>query len=122
MSGAREIRLHVAGYPDSDPEERAELAEALAAELRDLDVDEVSRPRTAAPPGAKGSGLEWAQLAVTLAGSMPPLVAVLRSWTGRHRGASVTLEDGEESLTFSDPPTPEQRERIEAWLRRHDRG
>jgi hypothetical protein len=115
-----EIRLHVGGYADSDHEERAELAWSLQQELRDLDVDDVSHARAKElPPGAKGSALEWAQLVVTLAGSLPALVATVRSWLGRHPRSSITLEINGDRLTLNDVSASERSELIAAWMRRH---
>jgi hypothetical protein len=114
-----EIRLYVAGYADSDPEERAELAWHLEQELRELDVEDVTHTRAETPAGAKGNAVEWAQLAVAFAGSLPPLVAVLRSWLGGHPGVSITLEIDGDRLTLSDPSDSERRELVAAWLGRH---
>jgi hypothetical protein len=114
------IRLHIAGYEDSDPEEQAELAWRLEEELRQLDdADDISHPQTTAPGGAKGSGLEWAQLVVDLAGSLPALVGAVRSWLRRHPGASITVEIDGDAVTLSDASASERRELIEAWLKRH---
>ena len=67
-----ELRLQVAGYPDSDDEERAELASRLKRELGEHGIDEVAHPGAPAPPGVKGGAVEWAQLVVGFAGSVPP--------------------------------------------------
>jgi hypothetical protein len=48
-----ELRVHVAGYPDSDREERADLAWRFREELRDQGIDDVSHPSSSPPPGAK---------------------------------------------------------------------
>ena len=74
-----ELHVHVAGYPDSDDEERAELAWRLGEEIREHGIDEVSRPAVRPPPGAKGGGLEWAQLVVSFAGVMPALIPAVMS-------------------------------------------
>ena len=76
-----EVRLTVAGFRDSDPEEQAELAWGLQGELSSLDVESFTRAHAEAPPGAKGAALDWAQLVVSLAGTLPALVAAVRSWT-----------------------------------------
>jgi len=118
-----ELRLHLAGYADSDAEERAALAGVLRQELLRLDVDDVSHPAADAPPaGAKGSALEWAQLVVTFAGSLPPLIAVVRSWLDRHQGAALTLDYGDESITIPDASPEERAALLDDWLRRHERG
>jgi hypothetical protein len=115
-----EVRLHVGGYADSDPQERAELAWRLQQELHELDLDDVSHATAEeAPPGAKGSAVEWAQLVVTFAGSLPALVATVRSWQGRHPRSSITLEIDGDRLTLSDLSASERSELISAWMRRH---
>jgi hypothetical protein len=114
-----ELRVHVVGYADSDQQERAELAWNLQQELQELDVGDVSRPRAERPLGAKGSALEWAQLVVTFAGSLPALVAGLRAWLGRHSRASITLEIDGDRLTLDDPSASERSELIATWIARH---
>jgi hypothetical protein len=111
--------VYVAGYPDSDSDERAELAWRLQRELLRLEVEHVSRPSGRPPAGAKGSALEWAQLVVTLGGSLPALIAAVRGWLGRHPGASITLEIDGDRLTLSDPSQSERRELIDTWVQRH---
>jgi hypothetical protein len=113
------VRLHMAGYADSDAEEQAELASRLSEELRDLDAADVSRPETTAPGGAKGSGVEWAQLVVELAGTLPALVTVVGSWLGRHPGTSITVEIDGDALTLNDATASERRELIDMWISRH---
>ena len=116
-----ELRLHVAGYPDSDDEERAELAWRLREELRVHGVDDVSHPSVSAPAGAKGDALAWAQLVVGLAGTVPPLVMALQGWLGRHPRAAITLEIGGDRLTLDEASPAEQRRLVEAFLDRHGR-
>jgi hypothetical protein len=115
----REVRLQVVGYPDSDRDERAELAWRLQEELRGLDIHEVSRPSTRPPPGAKGAALDWAELIVTLSGSLPLLITAVRSWSDRHPNASVSLEIDGDQLTVNDASSSEARELIDLWLKRH---
>jgi hypothetical protein len=115
-----DVRLHVVGYADSDPEEQAELAWRLQQELTELDVEGVAHARKEeALPGAKGSAAEWAQLVVTSLASLPPLVVALRSWLGRHPQTSITLEIDGDRLTLSDPSASERSELIATWMARH---
>jgi hypothetical protein len=116
-----DVRVHVAGYPDSDAQERAELATRLRADLMAHDL-EVSHPETDAPAGAKGSALEWAQLVVTLAGTMPAMAAALQGWLGRHHGAAVSLEIDGDKLTLADAAPADQRRLVETFLARHGAG
>jgi Effector Associated Constant Component 1 len=115
----QELNVHVAGYPDSDAHERASLARGLQDELLRLDVERISRPSLAAPAGAKGSALEWAQLAVTFAGALPPLVAAARGWLARHPGASITLEIDGDRLELAELRSSEIRAEVAAWMKRH---
>jgi hypothetical protein len=116
---ARQLHLAVRGYPDSDDEERAELARALRSELLSDAVGDVSQPRAPAPPGAMGSALEWAQLVVALAGTLPAVIGAIRAWQRRHPGAAITLElDGDE-ITIEEPSDSERVALLEAWLSRH---
>ena len=117
-----EVRLHVAGYADSDAEERADLAAGLHEELAGNVADDVSHPSIRPPPGAKGGALEWAQLLITMAGTLPPLIMAVQGWLGRHRGAAVTLEIDGDTLTLGEASDAEQRRLVETFLRRHGGG
>lgn len=116
-----DVRVDVAGYPDSDDEERADLAGRLRADLEAVDV-EVAHPEAEAPAGSKGAGLEWAQLVVTLAGTVPAMVAALQGWLGRHHGATVSLEIDGDKLTLADASEADQRRLVETFLARHGAG
>ncbi len=117
-----EVRLHVAGYADSDAEERADLAAGLREELADGVADDVSHPSIRPPPGAKGGALEWAQLLVTMAGTLPPLIMAVRGWLARHDGAAVSVEIDGDTLTLGKGSDAEQRQLVEAFLKRHGGG
>ena len=116
---ARQLQLTVRGYPDSDDEERAELASALRSELLEGALADVSHPPATAPTGAKGSALEWAQLIVALTGTLPALIGAIRSWLRRHPGTALTVKlDGDE-ITIAEPSDSERAALLEAWLSRH---
>jgi hypothetical protein len=115
-----EIRLHIAGYPDSDDEERADLTSRLREEMVEQGVDDVAHPEAQAPEGAKGGALEWAQLVVGLAGTVGPMVTALRAWFGRHPHASVTLEIDGDKLTLDKASPADQQRLLETFLARHD--
>jgi hypothetical protein len=116
---ANELRLNVVGFPDSDVDERADLASDLATELRDLDAHEISPGPASRPPGAKGTALEWAQLVVGVAGALPPLIGAIEHWLVRHPGVSITLEIEGDQLAVTDLSPAERHELIETWMRRH---
>jgi Effector Associated Constant Component 1 len=117
-----QLRVQVQGLPDSDDEERAELASRLRDEMLEQGVEEVAHPEVHAPGGAKGAAFEWAQLVVGLAGSLGPLLVALRAWIGRHPDAGITLEIDGDKITL-DKASPADRQRlVEAFLARHGTG
>jgi hypothetical protein len=103
-----------------DPEDVAELTSRLREELREFDVDSVTRPPAAAPHGAKGDGLAWAQLAVTFSGSMPALIGAVVAWRDRQRGARVTIEQDGDRLVLGNAAPEEQAALVKTWLERHE--
>jgi hypothetical protein len=114
-----ELHVHVAGYPDSDDEERAEPAWRLREDIREHGFDDVSQPSVRPPPGSKGSALDWAQLVVTFAGTAPSLVMAIQGWLGRHPNAAVTLEIGGDRITLDKASPGDRRRLLEAFLARH---
>jgi hypothetical protein len=114
-----QMRVEISGYADSDAEERAELARRLESELSELDVEEVVHPADEVPSGAKGDAVQWAQLAVTFAGSLPALIGGIRGFVGRHPGAAVCVEIDGDRLSLGEARTDEQRALVEAWIARH---
>jgi hypothetical protein len=114
-----QLRLEVAGYPDSDDEERADLTTRLREEMIEHGVEDVAHPPAEAPAGSKGAGLEWAQLIVTFATTAPALIAALQGWLGRHPRAAVKLEIDGDSLTLDEASPAEQRRLVESFLARH---
>ena len=117
-----EVRLQVVGYPDSDDEERADLAWRLREDLRDQGIDDVAHPEIRPPPGAKGGALEWAQLVVSVAGTVPPMIMALQAWLGRHPRAAVSIEIDGDTLTLDEASPAEQRRLVETFLERHASG
>jgi hypothetical protein len=116
-----EIQLSVLGYADSDDQERAELTRGLGTHLSAYRIADVSHPPAIAPQGAKGSALEWAQLVVGFSGSLPALIALLRSWQQGHRGASIEIEIDGDRLMLEDPSEAERIKLVDTWLERHGR-
>lgn len=114
-----EVRVHVVGYPDSDKDERAELASRLREEIQEQGIDDVSHPELPRPPGSKGAALDWAQLVVTFAGTVPSLVMAIQGWTGRHPNAAVTLEIDGDRLTLDEASPAERQQLLETFLGRH---
>jgi hypothetical protein len=117
-----QLRVQVQGLPDSDDEERAELAGQLRDELLQEGVEDVAHPEVDAPDGAKGVAFEWAQLVVGLAGSLGPLLAALRGWIGRHPDAAITLEIDGDKITLDEASPADRQRLVEAFLARHGTG
>jgi hypothetical protein len=110
-----DIALVVGG--DAQP---AELTARLARELRALDLDRIEHPEAAPLPlNARGSALEWAQLAVTLVGALPPFVATVMAFVRRNPGTRVTVEIDGDALTIAGGRTDEQLRLARAWLDRN---
>ena len=87
-----ELRLFMGGYDDSDSQERGKLAGELAHALDA--VADVRPGEGVAPPRAKGAGaIEWAQLVVTLAGTLPVVMQTIQSWLERRGGVSGERRD-----------------------------
>jgi Effector Associated Constant Component 1 len=114
-----QLRVQIQGLPDSDDEERAELASRLRDEMLEQGVEDVAHPEVHAPAGAKGAALEWAQLVVGLAGSIGPLLAALRGWIGRHPDAGITLEIDGDTLTLEKASPADRQRLVEVFLARH---
>lgn len=100
------------------------LARYLCREIEDLDVGAVLTPPAGpAPSGAKaGSGLNWGQLLITLAGSGSILVDVVTavdSWIKSQGERSVKLEIGGDRLELTGVSTEVQKAAIRHWIERH---
>ena len=122
-----ELRLFMGGYDDSDLQERAKLGGELANVLGA--VAEVRPAEGVAPPHAKSAGaIEWAQLVVTLVGTLPVVMQAIQSWLERRGGltddrrASVTVKLGDDEITVDSEWTVEQQELVRAFLERHAAG
>jgi glycine/D-amino acid oxidase-like deaminating enzyme len=127
MSGADVVDVLVVLQPgvDSDADEDERLARVLRRELDDLDVESVRPVPGATPPdGAKAAdAVTVGALAVALSASGGVLVALvetLRDWlrrsSGRHR--IVVTIDGD-TIELERASTAQQRELVDAYLRRH---
>ena len=113
-----EVRLHVAGYPDSDAEERADLAAGLREEIATASPTSLASVDPAAA-GRQGRRARVGAAARDMAGTLPPLLMAVQGWLGRHRGAAVTVEIDGDTLTLGEASEAEQRRLVEAFLARH---
>ena len=110
--------MQVLGAADSDAHELAELMRRLKDDLRHVDADAVRHPSGEAPPGAKGAALDWAQVIVTMSGSLPPLIALVRGFSRRNHDCAVVLEADGDTLRLEGGSEDERRRLAEAWLAR----
>jgi hypothetical protein len=123
---ASDLRLLLTLHPgpDTDAAETAELARRLRREILDLDVEQAEfQPSQDTAAGAKGAGLDWTHLLLTLSnpgGALTSVIAAVQSWLGRggdqHR--SVTVEIGGDKLTVTGMTSEDQKRVITAWLKR----
>jgi hypothetical protein len=96
-----------------------DLAGRLRQELHETGFD-VQRPEVgAAPPGAKGDAVAWAQLAVSFSGGLPALVAAIRTFTKRDESRKVILTLKNDTLELTGPTSKQQQQLVDAWLERH---
>jgi Effector Associated Constant Component 1 len=114
-----ELRVHVAGYPDSDEEERADLAGRLRDEIEAHGIDDVAHPSVESPDGSKGVAFDLAQLVITFAGTLPALIAAVQGWMGRHPSAAITLEIDGDTLTLDEASPAERQRLMEVFLAKH---
>jgi len=115
--------LNIEGGPDSDDQERLELARRLRSELLALsEVEGIESPAALAAPRSKAAGVDWQTLIVTLAASggvLTSLIGTIQSWLTRQEKASVTLEMGGDKLVITGASSEVQRSLVDDWVRRH---
>jgi hypothetical protein len=121
----RGLWLVIEGEPDADAEEVDRLTRQLRAELMGLDeVETIERASSAdLPEGAKGAGVDWATLLMTVSasgGALSMLIGAVRDWLNRSRSAStVTLTIDGDSITLPKATKAEREELIQTWIARH---
>jgi hypothetical protein len=118
MDTESQVTVHIEAL-DGDPEHAAERTWHLKEEITRVDVDRVEHAPAPAVPGAKGDAFAWAELIVTLSGSLPVLVGAVRSWVNRNRDCNVTLEIDGDRLVLEGVNSEQQLELANAWLERH---
>lgn len=107
----------------ADPELLDDLMLGLCDELRMLDVASVHRPASGPVPfGARGvAAMSITDLIVSgvfSAGTLGAVVRVLTQWIQRCGARRVVLEEGGDRLELDGLARSEQRELINAWIRR----
>jgi len=124
MADADGLMLQVLPVADSDPEELADLAAELLAELLGVDGASVAPlPAEAAPEGAKGLGdvAGWLVAQFGTLDGLRALVAAARGFAFR-TGRTVEVSIGEDRLKVTGVTSQQQGEIIDAWLARHAPG
>jgi hypothetical protein len=120
------LRLYV--FEDEADEERLDaLSGYLLAELRELDVDDVTPlPAGPAPAGAKAAGLIAVAggLLVSLgkAGNgLAAVVSAVGAWLQRGNGdRSVRLEIDDDFIEIKVPTSAEQERLVDLFIKRHE--
>lgn len=118
-----EISITIA-EEDADPERVDVLTGQLREELLQLDVEGVRRaPGGPAPEDARVVDVAAiGALLVTVAGvatSLDEIIGVLRRWAGGGVPRTVKIEIDGDKLELSNATRAQQRELIEAFVRRH---
>ncbi len=73
--------------------------------------------------GAKGAGVDWGSLLVTLSaagGVVTSVIAVVQDWLARHSAAQtikITIDD--DTIELGRASVQEREELISTWVRRH---
>ncbi len=119
------VQLVLTPDPELDSEAGERLTRQLRAELAELDIESVCLAADgAAPDGAKGTDpVTLGAIIVALGASggvFTALIETLRDWLGRHsrrHRISVTI-DGD-TLELERATAGQQRELVDAYLRRH---
>lgn len=108
----------------ADDEDRAELVRRLRQELLEADVGSVEFAHSESiPAGAKGDPVSLSALIVSVApAAITAVISALQVWLSRHDRTSVTIEGGGEKFTLTGTLSKDQKQMVEAFLNRHNRG
>ncbi len=120
-----DLQIELNLEPDLDAEEAAAATRRLRDTLLNLDVERVAFPPLGTEAaGAKGAGLDWTQLLLTLSASggvLTSVIAALRVWLSGDQKRSVTATIGKDKLRVTGLSSEEQHRLITAWLKRHEK-
>jgi hypothetical protein len=120
----RNLLIELLLDPDADSEEAERFGRQLRAELAQLDVEDVS-PMVSADvaQGAKGAGVDWGSLLVTLGAAgqvVTSVIAVVQDWLARHSAAqSIKITIDDDTIELGRASVQERKELISTWVRRH---
>ena len=120
----RNLLIELQLVPDADSGEAERFGRQLRAELAQLDLEAVGPMASAdVPQGAKGAGVDWGSLLVTLSaagGVVTSVIAVVQDWLARHSAAqSIKLTIDDDTIELGRASVQEREELISAWVRRH---
>ena len=120
----RNLLIELRLVPDADSGDAERFGRQLRAEIAQLDVEAVSPMESAdVVQGAKGAGVNWGSLLVTLGaagGVVTSVIAVVQDWLVRHSAAqSIKMTIDDDTIELGRASVQEREELISAWLRRH---
>ena len=123
-SGLRDVRVVIEPDPDAGPEDAERLTRQLRDELRKLDLDVViPRSSEGLPPHAKGGGIDWGTLLVTLSASggvFTVMLATIQRWLHHSRLArGITMTIDGDTITLNRASEQQRDELVRMWVRSH---
>ena len=120
------VQLDIEFSDDADADRAEHMSQQLRAELAELGLARVTARQTDAPPGARGGGIDWSTLMMSLnasGGAITMVLAIVKGWLGRNRLAhGVELKVNGVSIHVTAATTQQQEEMIQAFLRKLDNG
>jgi len=120
------VQLDIEFSDDADADRAEHMSQQLRAELAELGLARVTARQTDAPPGARGGGVDWSTLMMSLnasGGAITMVLAIVKGWLGRNRLAhGVELKVNGVSIHVTAATTQQQEEMIQAFLRKLDNG
>jgi hypothetical protein len=122
-AGLLKLRLALEPESGTDAEEIERLGRRLRAQLRELDVDDVSAMADGvAPPGAKGADAafltEWLVTMSASGGVLAAVVATAKDWLARRAGGqTVELTIDGDTLKLGSARPDERADLIELFVR-----
>lgn len=122
--GPRKLLIELQLDADADAGEAERFGRQLRSEIAQLDVEAVSPMVSAGvPQGAKGAGVDWGSLLVTLSGAggvLTSVIGVVRDWLARHRAAqSIKITIDNDTIKLGRASIQEREELIGTWVRKH---
>ena len=120
----RNLLIELQLDPDADPGDAERFGRQLRAELAQLDVEAVGPIVSAdVPQGAKGAGVDWGSLLVTLStagGVFTSVIVVVRDWLDRHSATqAIKVTINNDTIVLGRASEQEREELISTWVRRH---